>query len=123
MGAASAGASSIRLERGRIVCSVRGQHTAEDATICAREMFRLLAPLESAELIVELATSSGFSPAARDIWSERLREFKRRIQIVTLVEGNPLAAMTVSTLCLYVGIATRTAASVADALARPLPPQ
>lgn len=107
--------SKLYEREGKIVLSLHGQYTGQDARENIATATALVRRLGQCEFVMDLRELDGYETAARAAWQESLSEFKSRVRAVTLVGGSPLIRMTGSAVCLYAGIKMRFADDLEDA--------
>jgi hypothetical protein len=92
---------------GRIVLSLHGQYTGQQAADGVRMASELFRRLGRSEFVVDLRELKGYDTDARAKWQEKLSEFRGQIHTVTMIGGSPLTRMTGAAVCLYAGIKMR----------------
>lgn len=99
-----------------IVLTVRGYHDVEAARAAVARFDELMSasPGEAVEVVADLRHISGFDEDSRAIWQDGFRKHTARIQVITLVQGTPLAKMAASALGLYLGIQVRSVDRLID---------
>lgn len=99
--------SKLFEREGKIVLSLHGHYTGENAREHTAAATALVRTLGHCEFVMDMRELGGYDTAARSAWQESLSEFKSRVRAVTLVGGSPLIRMTASAVCLYAGIKMR----------------
>lgn len=110
-GVVGPGADRTELHRAeqRIVLVVRGYHHSQAARDAIAYFHLLMADFdEPIEVVADLRQITGFDEDCRHLWQDGFREHTARIQMITLIQGTPLAKMAASALGLYLGIQVRS---------------
>ena len=96
----------------RVVLMVKGYHDVQAAHDAIAYVHLLMADMnDPIEFIADLRHITGFDEDCRAMWQDGLRPYTGRIDLITLVQGTPLAKVAASALGLYLGIRVRSIGS------------
>lgn len=104
--------SRVYAEQGKVVLTIHGFYTGEQAEECIRDAIRLFKVHSPCDFVPDLVHMTGFDTGARVQWQENLSKMRPHIASLIMVGGSPLARMSGAAVCLYAGIKMRFADSL-----------